>query len=157
MSGRAPGKELVQCPVCSTSIPLDLMNSHLDSCFSRQAQQGKASAGQATAGGRSAGGHRQSAQTAPGRPSAGGGGGGGPAHQQPQQPVAPPVALQARPKPSGPRAEVPPNLVFYVMKDKELKGKLQQQGLPVDGSRQVGWCSVALVCSCMVRRRGVCV
>ncbi|GFH23023.1 SAP domain-containing protein [Haematococcus lacustris] len=37
---------------------------------------------------------------------------------------------------SGSRVEVPPQLVYHVLRDKELRLKLQQQGLPVDGKRQ---------------------
>lgn len=105
----------VACPVCSMSVRNELINSHLDTCIPRTAlhpQPDKAAAKAA----------HPVRPPAPffNRSSNGGGVGGGSSGS------------------GGAVADVPPKLVFHVLKDKELKAKVAALGLPTDGKRQVG-------------------
>jgi len=52
-------------------------------------------------------------------------------------PVAAPVPA-AKPKKAGCKLEVPPKLVFSMLKDRELTSKLKAVRLPTEGKRQVG-------------------
>ena len=59
------------------------------------------------------------------------------------KPVPPVVAAPAqasKPKKASCKLEVPPKLVFSMLKDRELASKLRALRLPTDGKRQVGAC-----------------
>ena len=63
-----------------------------------------------------------------------------PRSKAPPKPVAPVAApvLAAKPKKAGCKLEVPPKLVFSMLKDRELTSKLKAVRLPTEGKRQVG-------------------
>ena len=59
------------------------------------------------------------------------------APSKPLPPVAAPVQ-PSKPKKASCKLEVPPKLVFSMLKDRELASKLRALRLPTDGKRQVG-------------------
>lgn len=133
----APAPGSVLCPLCCMSVRESLINTHLDNCLSRSgAAQGnkQQQTHQATTASRNA--HRSS----------GGGGFIGPvtnstSSKRPADGLAPSAQVQPSVKKrkanSVSTSDLPPTLVFNVMKDKDLRTKLKQLGLPTDGSKEV--------------------